>query len=250
MIARGLIDISTLDLLATFYRQASKKAQKESLLPWHNQAKFSLYSFSERTAFDAILQQLALAKKSDIIFTAYNIADFFTLAKHHQLNAIPCDINLDTLSPTNEQLEAALTPNTKAIVVAHLFGSRINMDCIAAFAKKHKLKIIEDCAQSYAGDKYLGHAQTDYTLFSFGPIKTATCLGGALIHCKDKEVANELSALQANYPQQSNSEFQQKVKKFLKVKWLSKPNRLAKFKKNCELKNEDFDDIISHIELV
>ncbi|MFA6033904.1 MAG: DegT/DnrJ/EryC1/StrS family aminotransferase [Myxococcota bacterium] len=59
---------------------------------------------------------------------------------------------IDTESRTNNidvtKIEAAITPKTKAIIPVHLYGQCAEMDKIAAIAKKHKLAVIEDCAQA------------------------------------------------------------------------------------------------------
>ncbi len=46
------------------------------------------------------------------------------------------------------KIEAAITDNTKAIIPVHLYGQCAEMDKIGAIAKKHNLKVIEDCAQA------------------------------------------------------------------------------------------------------
>ncbi len=87
------------------------------------------------------------------------------------------DIEEDTFNLDPEKLAAVITPRTKGIVVVHLFGQPARMDEILAIAKKHKLFVIEDCAQA-VGASYkhtpvglLGDAGT----FSFYPTKN---LGG------------------------------------------------------------------------
>ncbi|HTB80339.1 MAG TPA: DegT/DnrJ/EryC1/StrS family aminotransferase [Opitutaceae bacterium] len=87
------------------------------------------------------------------------------------------DIEEGTFNLDPEKLAAAITPRTKGIVVVHLFGQPARMDEILAMAKKHKLFVIEDCAQA-VGANYkdtpvglLGDAGT----FSFYPTKN---LGG------------------------------------------------------------------------
>jgi dTDP-4-amino-4,6-dideoxygalactose transaminase len=87
------------------------------------------------------------------------------------------DIEEGVFNLDPEKLAAAITPRTKGIVVVHLFGQPARMDEILAVAKKHKLFVVEDCAQavgaSYKGTPVglLGDAGT----FSFYPTKN---LGG------------------------------------------------------------------------
>lgn len=59
------------------------------------------------------------------------------------------DVNPRTLIISPEGIEAAVTKRTKAVVVVHLFGQPAPMDDILKVARKHNLKVVEDCAQAY-----------------------------------------------------------------------------------------------------
>lgn len=65
------------------------------------------------------------------------------------------DIDPVTFCMDPKSIESRITPRTKAILVVHIFGHPADMDPIMALAKKHKLFVIEDCAQAPAG-KYKG----------------------------------------------------------------------------------------------
>ena len=62
------------------------------------------------------------------------------------------DIEKDTWQMDVNDIEK-INDKTKAIMVVHLFGHPVDMDPVIEIAKKHKLKIIEDCAESH-GVKY------------------------------------------------------------------------------------------------
>ena len=59
-----------------------------------------------------------------------------------------CDVNPDTFNIDHSQIESLISPRTKAIIVVHTFGNPADMDKICKIAKKHDLKLIEDCACS------------------------------------------------------------------------------------------------------
>lgn len=93
------------------------------------------------------------------------------------------------------QLPDAITPNTRAICVTHLFGKTCRMDAICAFAVEHGLKVVEDCAQSHGarlGSQMtgtFGHAGC----FSFYPTKNLGALGDAgAIVTNDDALADRL----------------------------------------------------------
>jgi dTDP-4-amino-4,6-dideoxygalactose transaminase len=99
------------------------------------------------------------------------------------------------------RLPAAMTPNTRAICVTHLFGKTCRMDAIGAFAREHGLKLVEDCAQSHGAR--LGSQMTgtfgDAGCFSFYPTKNLGAVGDAgAVVTNDDELADRLRHLR-NY---------------------------------------------------
>jgi len=88
--------------------------------------------------------------------------------------------NIDPL-----KISAHITPNTKAIMVVHLYGKACDMDSITAIANQHGLKVIEDCAQSHGALYKQQQTGTfgDFGAFSFYPTKNLGALGdgGALL---------------------------------------------------------------------
>jgi dTDP-4-amino-4,6-dideoxygalactose transaminase len=88
---------------------------------------------------------------------------------------------LDTFNMDPRRLPEAITPNTRAICVTHLFGKSCRMDAICAFAREHGLKIIEDCAQSH-GARLAGQMTGTFGeagCFSFYPTKNLGAIGDA-----------------------------------------------------------------------
>ncbi len=97
------------------------------------------------------------------------------------LQPVLVEPNIHTYNIDPELLEQAITSKTKAIMVVHLYGKVCEMDPILSIAKKHNLKVIEDCAQSH-GAKYKGHLSGsfgDYAAHSFYPTKNLGALGDA-----------------------------------------------------------------------
>jgi len=98
-------------------------------------------------------------------------------------------------------IEAAVTSRTKAIMPVHLYGQACDMDPIMDIAKKHHLKVIEDCAQAH-GAQYKGRnvgTFGDASGFSFYPGKNLGALGdaGATV-TDDEKLAGKIRAL-GNY---------------------------------------------------
>lgn len=108
------------------------------------------------------------------------------------------DINPVTYNITAETIAERITPKTKAIYVVHLYGLPVDMDPIMELAKKHNLKVVEDCAHTpgaeYKGRKAgsIGH----FGCFSFHTAKNMTTLGeGGMITTNDDQAAADIPAL-------------------------------------------------------
>lgn len=91
----------------------------------------------------------------EVIVPAYSWSSSVTCVLHH--NAIPVfvDIDFDTMNIAVDQIEAAITPRTKAILVVHLHGLPVDMERVMAIADRHGLKVIEDACQAH-GAKFKG----------------------------------------------------------------------------------------------
>ena len=102
------------------------------------------------------------------------------------------DINPKTYNLDIEQLEAAITPRTKAIIAVSLYGQCADFDAINAIAEKYNIPVIEDAAQSF-GASYKGKKSCNLTTVactSFFPSKPLGCYGdGGAIFTNDEALA-------------------------------------------------------------
>jgi len=113
------------------------------------------------------------------------------------LGAKPVYVDVDprtyNLDPT--QLEAAITPRTKAIIPVSLYGQCADFDAINAIAARHGIPVIEDAAQSF-GASYKGKRSCNLSTIactSFFPSKPLGCYGdGGAIFTNDDELAKVL----------------------------------------------------------
>ena len=108
---------------------------------------------------------------------------------------------LDTFNIDPSRIEAAVTSRTKAIMPVHLYGRACDMDPIMQIAHRHKLYVVEDCAQAH-GATYKGRkvgAFGDAAGFSFYPGKNLGALGDAgAVVTDDPKLAERVRAL-GNY---------------------------------------------------
>ncbi|WP_413294142.1 DegT/DnrJ/EryC1/StrS family aminotransferase [Bdellovibrio sp. HCB185ZH] len=117
--------------------------------------------------------------------------------KYVGADAVFVDCEQDTWNICVKDVEAKITPKTKAIIVVHLYGHPVVMDPIMALAKKHNIYVIEDCAESlgatYSGLQTgsVGHVGT----FSFFGNKTITTGEGGMVTTNDDGLAARMRLL-------------------------------------------------------
>ena len=124
------------------------------------------------------------------------------------LKPVLVDVDEDTFGLNPEQVKAAITPKTKAIVPVHLFGQCADMDAIMAIAKENKLYVVEDTAQaigaSYTfknGETKMAGTMGDIGTTSFFPSKNLGCFGdGGAIFTNSDDLASEMRMV-ANHGQ-------------------------------------------------
>jgi decaprenylphospho-beta-D-ribofuranose 2-oxidase len=179
------------------------------------------------------------------LMTALTIPEMVNIVKRHGLVPIPLDIESGTMAPEISTIEAAITERTRAIVIAHLFGTRVPMDPVIELAKRHGILVIEDCAQAFTGPDYTGHPETDVAMFSFGSIKTMTALGGALLRVKDAELLRKMRMLQRMHPSQTRKEFARIVLTHAILKLFTVPLLFGMFYRGCKLFGADFEGVIA-----
>ena len=102
------------------------------------------------------------------------------------------DVELDSYNIDTQLIESKITERTKAIIPVHLYGRPCNMTAIMKIARKHNLKVIEDCAQATGATwegKKVGTIG-DVGCFSFFPTKNLGCFGdGGAIATSNPEIA-------------------------------------------------------------
>jgi len=115
-----------------------------------HQCKHGIAVNSGTDALRILLDAAGIGAGDEVISTAFTfVASTEVIAQAH---AIPVFVDIDPLTYNIDasQIEAAITPRTKAIMPIHLFGQIADVDAISAIAEKHNLAVIEDAAQALA----------------------------------------------------------------------------------------------------
>jgi len=206
----------------------------------------AIIALSVRSGWDLLLTALHLPAGSEIITSAVTIPDTVRIIEHHGLAPVPVDVDAATLEVDAGRLEQMITPRTRAILVAHLFGSRMDMGPIVEVARRHGLLVIEDCAQAFVGRGYAGHAESDCAMFSFGPIKTATALGGAVLRVRDAATRRRVIELQKSYPVQSRWAYARRIAKHAGFCVLTMPRVYGLAVRMLARLGKDYDKLLAH----
>lgn len=106
----------------------------------------------------------ALGLKGEIITTPFSFIATTSAIMYEGCKPVYVDIDSETLNIDTDKIEAAITPDTVAIMPVHVFGNTCNIEAIDAIAKKHNLKVIYDACHS-VGVKYKGKS-----VFAFGDV--------------------------------------------------------------------------------
>lgn len=159
-------------------------------------------------ALQIALMALGLKPGDEVIVPAFTyVATAEVIALLH-LTPVMVDVDLNTFNIAVHEIEAAITPRTKAIVPVHLFGQSSDMEPIMQIAQKHNLYVIEDNAQSLGAQYTFSNGETKQTgtighigCTSFFPTKNLGCFGdGGAIYTDDDALAEKIYMI-ANHGQ-------------------------------------------------
>src|SRR3954447_6049353 len=133
---------------------------------------------------DALYLAMAALKVrpgDEVITTAHSWISTSAMITRAGAAVVFCDTDGTTFTIDPAAIEAAITPRTVGIIPVHLYGQPADMDGIMAIANKHKLWVIEDCAQAHRPrykDQQIGTYGASAT-YSFKPAKNLGAMGDA-----------------------------------------------------------------------
>ncbi len=159
-------------------------------------------------ALQVAMMALGLAPGDEVIVPAFTYVATAEVIALLRLTPIMIDVDAHSFNSTAAQIEAAITPKTKAIVPVHLYGQSADMEAIMEVAKRHNLFVIEDNAQAIGSDYTFknGTVQKSGTIgdigcTSFFPSKNLGCYGdGGAIFTNNDELAQQIRIV-ANHGQ-------------------------------------------------
>jgi dTDP-4-amino-4,6-dideoxygalactose transaminase len=173
------------------------KALEEEIASYHG-VRHAVAVASGTDALHLALLAAGIRRGDEVITTPFTF--IATAEAISYVGAVPVfvDIDPDTLNIDIAKIGPAITGKTRAIIPVHLYGQPADMGGLMKLAKKHNLKVIEDCAQSF-GAEYHGKktgAIGDLGCFSFFPSKNLGGYGdGGMVTTDDNDLARHLLSL-------------------------------------------------------
>lgn len=183
-----------------FFLGGEKIRQFEKEFAAYHGIKYAVAFNSATAALHAAVVACEVKAGEEVIVAPYTFTSSATCALMH--NAIPVfvDIKSDIFCMDPIKIEQAITPRTRAIIPVHLLGHPADMDEIMAIAKKHNLKVIEDCAQAPGAtykDKCVGTIG-DCGIFSFQETKNIMTGEGGMLITNNEQIA-EIARMVRNH---------------------------------------------------
>ncbi len=135
-----------------------------------------------------------LGNQGEIITTPFSYVATTSAIIWENCKPVFVDIHPEYLSIDETKIEAAITPNTTAILATHVFGNPCHVEAIEKIAKKHNLSVIYDAAHCF------GVTYNNYSIFNYGDVSTCsfhatkifhTGEGGAMF-CNDENLYHKL----------------------------------------------------------
>jgi perosamine synthetase len=217
MWSRRRLDIGFLDLaygLMTCILPSNRRTAAANVERFWSDQDDVLVCLSVRSGFDLFLASLELPQDSEVLMSALTIPDMGKIVRKYGLIPIPIDLDVESMTALPELFESAVGPHSKILLPTHLFGGRCSIEPLLEIARRRGLIVVEDCAQAFDGGEYKGSPEVDVIMFSFGPIKSSTALGGGILRVRDREILVKMRAVQAEQPVQTRIAYARRLLKY------------------------------------
>ncbi len=152
---------------------------------------------SGTTALFLALHALGIGPGDEVVVPSLCFIAIANVVVHCGATPVFADVDPATYNLDPDAVAAALTPRTRAVLVAHQLGMPADLDAIEAVASRHALAVIEDAACAL-GSRYRGRpvgGSENTVCFSFHPRKVVVCGEGGMITTRDTALAERLRRL-------------------------------------------------------
>lgn len=159
--------------------------------------KYAVAVTNGTAALEMAIVALGIGKDDEVIMPSFTIISCAQAVVKAGAKPVLVDSEFDSFNMKVEDIEAKITPKTKAIMIVHIYGLPVDINPILELAKKYNLKIIEDSAQMH-GQTYNGKkcgSFGDISTFSFYPNKHITTGEGGMVLVDDEVLYEKCKSL-------------------------------------------------------
>lgn len=170
-----------------------KCQQLESTFSQYVGAKHAIAVSSATGGMHVTLMALGIGAGDEVITPSQTWVSTLNVITLLGAEPVMIDVDRDTLMVQPAEIEAAITPKTKAIIPVHYAGAPADLTALREIAARHNIPLIEDAAHAVGtrfGDHMVGAQGT--AIFSFHAIKNMTCAEGGMVVTDDDELADKV----------------------------------------------------------
>ncbi len=189
---------AVLEVLSTPYLSLGPRLKEfEARFAEYLSCRYALAASSGTTGLHMAVRALGIGEGDEVITTPFSFVASANCLLFEGARPLFVDIDAETLNIDPQNIEAGITPETKALLIVHIFGRPCPMDQIMAIAQRNDLPVIEDACEALGaryGRRALG-TMGKAGVFGFYPNKQITTGEGGMVVTDDPEIAALLASL-------------------------------------------------------
>lgn len=196
-------------LVSGHLTQGPKVAEFERLIAARLGTRFAFATTSATTALHLTLAALGIGPGDEVLVPDFTFPATANVVVQQGARPVLVDVNLETFTLDPTDLEAKVTPRSRAVIPVHAFGLAADMGPIIRVARRHGLAVIEDAACAL-GAAYYGKPCGSLGVagcFSFHPRKAITTGEGGVVTTDDEALADRLRLLRNHGGVRQNGRF-------------------------------------------
>ena len=177
--------------------QGARVEEFEAVFARYVGARHAVATSSCTSALHMALVAIGIGEGDEVLVPAFTFVATANAVEYCRARPVFVDIDLDTFNLDPADLEARITPRTRAIIPVHLFGLAASMTAVLELAQRHGLRVIEDAACA-VGTLYRGRHVGAFGAagcFSFHPRKVITTGEGGMLVTDDASLADRARSL-------------------------------------------------------
>lgn len=197
LIEQAEIDEVVASLRSGWIGTGPKVAKFEEMFRDYKKSKYAVAVNSCTAALHLAMLAIGIRSRDEVIVPTMTFAATANAVIHAGGRPVFVDCEKDTMNIDPQDIKRKITKRTKAIIPVHFAGRPCDMDAIMEIAKKHRLKVIEDCAHAIESEYHGKKTGTfgDFGCFSFYVTKNIVTGEGGMIITDNEEYADKIKIL-------------------------------------------------------